>query len=127
MEVVEYQYCRKGDFNGDGYADLAVTSTYPDGQSFNLWLFPGSATGLGDPVFQQHFSSSQYWMIPNIKFSVANINGDSYVDLVMFAANAYDGVTIVQISGSSSALTASPVVKRSISRARGGSGQICSQ
>ncbi|AGL62208.1 exported protein of unknown function [Candidatus Saccharimonas aalborgensis] len=106
-------YCtpvQSGDFNGDGYADLAVTSTYPDGQSFNLWLFPGSATGLGDPVFQQHFSSSQYWMINNLKITATNINGDAYTDLTMFAANAYDGITVVQINGDASGLKSAPVM-----------------
>jgi len=105
-------YCTSpvsGDFNGDGYDDIAVLSVYPDNRSFNLWLFPGSASGIGNPVLQQHFDAANYWDVRGIKVAASDLNHDGRSDLVMFAANGYGGVTTAQIMGASGGLTSAAV------------------
>jgi hypothetical protein len=117
LQQTQYKYktyCNSpmsGDYNNDGYEDIAVVSIFPDKQSFNLWIFPGTSTGMGNPVFQQHFSSGQYWNISGIKMTSSDVNGDGFSDVVMYAANAYNGITTVQIMGSSSGLNTSPVIR----------------
>lgn len=95
-------YCHSpvsGDFNGDGLEDIAVTYTMNDEKSFNLWLFPGSTNGIGEPMLQRSFDSKDYWSIHSVKMSAGDVNGDSVDDLVIFSKSPYEGVTLVEVFG----------------------------
>ncbi|HEX6074683.1 MAG TPA: FG-GAP-like repeat-containing protein [Micromonosporaceae bacterium] len=84
-----------GDFNGDGYADLAVSAPHENFGAGAVWVFQGSALGLrtdsvrvldfGDTV-RPHSDPS-----PDFGFSLAagDFNGDGRDDLVVGGAPWY--------------------------------------
>jgi len=112
-DVPVNSYCKSpmtGDFNGDGYQDIAVLSIFPDGKSFNLWLFPGGPSGIGDPVLQRHFDAADGWDISMNKFVAIDVNRDGITDLVSFARGIYDGITMVEIDGNGDGLKQQPKI-----------------
>ncbi len=72
LEDVQYQnycqYARSADFNGDGCADLATVAD-------NLFIFPGSARGLGPP---QRLTAQSAWDL-----ATGDVTGDGHADVVV--------------------------------------------
>jgi len=67
-----------GDFNKDGKADLVVTPSNTGSSSVNVYLSNGDGTfNLG----------AQYIVYPNSYVSVADVNGDGNLDLIVVATN----------------------------------------
>ncbi len=94
-----------GDFNGDGFGDIVSFSEFPDGRTFNVWLYKGSSTGLSNPQFQYTLGPSfGGWDFSRAKFGVANVNGDAYMDLVALHQGPNNEVTRHVLKGSSSGL-----------------------
>jgi hypothetical protein len=97
-----------GDFNGDGYGDVIVFSVFPDGRTFNVWMYPGSATGLQSPVFQMTLGPNNGGFDYTKSKPVAvNVNGDSYTDLEIFHQGPNDEVVRNTLKGSATGLQAS--------------------
>ena len=97
-----------GDFNGDGYGDVLVFSEFPDGHTFNLWLFPGSSTGLQAPVFQRTLGPNNGgWDFARSKAVAVNVNGDGYMDLVIFHQGPSNEIVRHVLKGSASGIQAS--------------------
>lgn len=83
-EVISDRFSFIGDFNGDGFSDLA-TVPYKTGENYNgevsIWFFLNDRTG--------HFSSTPDYTLNHISFkldwlNVVDLNGDGYDDLVAF-------------------------------------------
>lgn len=86
-----------GDFNGDGYDDLAMSAILYDAGLSNegrIYLFLNSASGLPDAdmngialvsenswIFESDYSSGQAGL--NQGLAAANVNGDAYMDLMI--------------------------------------------
>ena len=67
-----------GDFNKDGKADLVVATGYNSTPSVNVYLSNGDGTfSLG----------AQYIVYPSSYVSVADVNGDGKLDLIVVATN----------------------------------------
>ena len=93
-----------GDFNGDGYGDVAVLSAYPNGQDAVLYSFKGSPTGL-TPEFQRELTSwTGGWNFQRMKTAVTNVNGDAYNDLVIFHQGLNDEVARHVLKGSATVI-----------------------
>ncbi len=99
----------KIDFNNDGYSDIAITSAFADGKTFNLWIFPGSKEGFGKPIFQRTFPASEGWNQAKTKFFAGDANGDGYGDLTMLIEKPDGGIEVRQVRGSKDYLTAQPM------------------
>ena len=97
-----------GDFNGDGYGDVLAFSVFPDGRTFNVWLFPGSASGLGSPVFQRTLGPyNGGWLYGSSKPIITNVNNDAYDDLVIFHRGPNNEIVRHVLAGSASGIQAS--------------------
>jgi hypothetical protein len=73
-----------GDFNGDGYGDLATTAGVPTG---TMYVYAGSAGGLSaTPLLISPVTTNQ------LK-SVGDVNGDGYGDMVFSGVAQLDGGT----------------------------------
>ena len=96
-----------GDFNGDGFGDVLAFSVFPDGRTFNIWLFPGSANGLGSPVFQRTLGpGAGGWLYANSKPTVTDVNNDNYDDLVIFHRGPNNEIVRHTLKGSASGIQA---------------------
>ena len=97
-----------GDFNGDGYGDVLAFSVFPDGKTFNVWLFPGSASGLGAPVFQRTLGPNDGgWLYGSTKPTITNVNKDAFDDLVIFHQGPHNEIVRHMLLGSPSGIQAS--------------------
>ena len=94
-------YQVSGDFNGDGKADVAVLAR-AGAPGTNLWVFPGSASGLGSPVFRWQ-SSTWYW--EGEKVLAGNFNGDQYGDLAVLYKTGSASASLSFFYGSAVGLT----------------------
>lgn len=61
-----------GDFNGDGYPDLAIKSRYNDNRAHSLWVYRGSEYGLVSPYLD---NSSNCATSGTLNFATGSILG----------------------------------------------------
>lgn len=69
-----------GDFNGDGYSDIAALYDY-DGTKTGIWLFTSNGGGFAQPkpVFR-----SDYWSAKQTKLASGDFDGDGKDELLAF-------------------------------------------
>lgn len=83
------------DFNGDGYADLAVAQPfYYDNYPHNISIvriYYGSAAGLPDSVYKLDHTGAGSTILGQVVASAGDVNGDGYADL-MVSGSQYDSV-----------------------------------
>jgi len=83
-------------------------SVFPDGKTFNVWLFPGSASGLGAPVFQRTLGPNDGgWLYGSTKPTITNVNKDAFDDLVIFHQGPHNEIVRHMLLGSPSGIQAS--------------------
>jgi hypothetical protein len=101
-----------GDFNQDGYDDLVVGAPYEDRSAADagiIYLFNGSASGLGGGTFKDQSSASG-----NVEahdhfgyaLAVGDFNKDTYPDLAVSAPNEDGAGAVSLLRGSSTGLQA---------------------
>lgn len=96
-----------GDFNGDGYGDVLVSSVYPDGEGMAMHLYKGSAGGLTGSDFQQELTPAYGgWAFRRSKMVAANVDGDAYTDLVIFHQGLSDEIVRHIFKGSATGIQA---------------------
>ncbi len=89
-----YSVGTAGDVNGDGFSDILIAlPSYDNGDADEgvVWVFHGSAAGLGTIVPSRVLEANQAGA--SFGFDVAtagDVNGDGYSDVVV-GAQAYDG------------------------------------
>ena len=74
-----------GDFNGDGYDDLAVAAPYEDTNDSNsgrVYFYHGSASGLSSTPDNNQYGSGQNNYYGQDMMTLGDINGDGYDDFV---------------------------------------------
>ncbi|MEW1551830.1 FG-GAP-like repeat-containing protein [Streptomyces tsukubensis] len=69
-----------GDFNGDGYADVAVMHGYPDKTKF--WTFLGKSNGAVQAPFSSWESPAASWDWTRVTLHTGDTNGDGRDDLI---------------------------------------------
>ena len=78
-----------GDVNGDGYSDVLVGAPFYDNGENNegqVWLYEGSAIGLGAPVWSTE--GGQVGAVYGISLaSAGDVNGDGFSDVLVSAAD----------------------------------------
>ena len=79
-----------GDFNGDGYADLAVAATDYLTSTGKVYVYYGSVTGLGDTPAWTATGTTEYNQFGKAVATAGDVNGDGYADLAIVAIG-YDG------------------------------------
>ncbi|MBN2392314.1 MAG: FG-GAP repeat protein [Anaerolineae bacterium] len=79
-----------GDVNGDGYADLAVAATDYLMSTGKVYVYYGSATGLGDTPAWTATGITEYDQFGGAIATAGDVNGDGYADLAI-GAIGYDG------------------------------------
>lgn len=93
------------DFNGDGYADAAVTAPF-DARTLDrsaVWIFPGSASGPVTTAPQQvRFAGRQTETIRLI--GGADLNGDGFSDLAVWMHTDLRPTSITLLYGSAAGL-----------------------
>lgn len=109
-----------GDVNGDGYADVIVSSPYYDGTAFDegaVWVYYGNANGLGstNPTLlapTKHEKAYFGWAAA----SAGDVNNDGFADIVVgapgydfrFGLN-YDQGRVYIFHGSATGINSTPV------------------
>jgi hypothetical protein len=102
------------DFNGDGYSDVAITSTagVPGGKGL-VYIFAGSATGLpSTPTIILPPSNANQFAISI--GSAGDVNGDGYADLAVggnTTVSGYNVATQFVYEGSPSGLLPAPTTQ----------------
>ncbi len=111
----------KGDFNGDGYSDLAVLYNY-GGTTTGLFVFPGSQTGLQSPTLVWQ-STSFSWSATS-GLVVSDFNRDGYADIA--ALYNYGGTTtgLFVWPGTPTGIHATGLVWKSTSFSFGATGRL---
>ena len=74
-----------GDYNGDGYDDLAVAAPYADTNNTNsgtVYFYYGSASGLSSTIGNRQYGSGYNDYHGQNMTSTGDINGDGYDDFV---------------------------------------------
>jgi len=73
-----------GDVNGDGFADLLISSVYSDpSNQGSAAVFPGSPTGVSTSAFWSVTSGQAYSAFGSSVASAGDVNGDGLSDLVI--------------------------------------------
>ncbi len=98
------------DFNNDGYSDIAITSAFADGKTFNLWVFPGGKDGFAAPIFQRTFHAAHGWNQAKTKFFAGGSDGDLFGDITMLIQKSDGGIEIKQVRGNSGLLKNNPIL-----------------
>ncbi len=78
-----------GDVNGDGFADLAASSHWTSSTEgrYYLYVFHGSASGLGATPSTVLSNTDPKWAIGPIMTMRGDVDGDGYDDLVASVSN----------------------------------------
>ena len=95
-EAFGWSVAGNGDINGDGYADVAVTSPfYADGQAAEgrVQVFLGSAAGLALTSSFEFESNNAFWGADAQVALPGDMNGDGYGELVIGLPNADSGAS----------------------------------
>jgi hypothetical protein len=87
---------RAGDLNGDGYADLAVAPSSSSRSAGRVYVYLGSARGLGaTPAFT--VGGPDEGLYDAVPAGGGDLNGDGYADLVVGSGLPGDGVGRVHV------------------------------
>jgi hypothetical protein len=93
------------DVNGDGHPDLVVSAPYVSGNNGRVYVYDGSASGLGAApsvtLSPARFRSDQGFGLSIA--SAGDVNGDGYADVVIGSpgVNAFTGSAFVYLGGAS--------------------------
>ncbi len=87
-----------GDFDGDGYRDLLLSSPTHDHSLSNdgaAWVFYGSSTGIDGSVEQEltHSSPALHDAFGSAVASAGDVDGDGFDDVIISASGADDSYT----------------------------------
>ena len=96
-----------GDFNGDGYSDIALFYGY-SGNETKLSVFYGSASGLTAPVLVWDSNGTLNWDVA--KVVAGDFNGDGKADIALFYGYAGAETVLYEFYGSSGGPTAPSLV-----------------
>jgi uncharacterized protein (TIGR03437 family) len=86
ITVETYQAIGSGDFNGDGFPDLA----FADLEGDYLDILKGSGSGVFNRTFHYSFATSR---TPPVSLAIADFNRDGKQDVVVLAGIANNGLT----------------------------------
>src|SRR5262249_43809175 len=104
----------KGDFNGDGFGDLAIGAPGENNGAGVVHVLKGSAAGLitpGSQIWSQNSNGNADTAEPGDEFgrslAVGNFNGDGFADLAIGVPGENGGAGAVHVLyGSANGLTA---------------------
>ncbi|HSR96424.1 MAG TPA: VCBS repeat-containing protein [Kofleriaceae bacterium] len=72
----------RGDFNGDGFEDIAAFYDY-GASTAKLWVWYGTAAGFAAPVLRWE-SGAGNWSVPRSRLVTGDFNGDGQADIGAF-------------------------------------------
>jgi hypothetical protein len=106
-----YRVAAAGDVNGDGFADIAVTSPSYSNSEANegrAWVFLGSAAGLAsNPAWAFETNQAGGSILPAA--SAGDVNRDGYGDLIVGASGYLNHGRAYLFLGSGSGLSSFPI------------------